>query len=278
MPSLGSNSGPQKLMLVAGLHLSLGLVLWAYTGGWSELYGYYFTHVGSAFLISFAFLELAFALRVRKAFQPGEELYRAWTAIMVGAALRLVGVFVAHGLQPDARVRDIGIFVSGPLALGCLAWGLRGVLRLYRTLGYSVRLQATDWFLVAGCAAMAVSGVIQNMISPSSGFITDVLLCLLLFQAILLKRSVSQMGGGLVAACWTAYVVAIFLTALGDLGITLVAYGFVPDALLPATWLIWYPAAASFALGPAFLSQAVYLATQSAAKRQPVSRRPKVAV
>jgi hypothetical protein len=46
--------------------------------------------------------------------------------------------------------------------------------------------------------------------------LTDPLLCALLLVAVLLRPSVSQMGGGLVAACWTSYVVAVLLTALGD--------------------------------------------------------------
>ena len=79
------------------------------------------------------------------------------------------------------------------------------------------------------------------------------------------------MGGGLVASCWNSYVVAIFLTAFGDLGITLEAYGYIPGPLLPIAWLVWYPASAAFALGPAFLSEAVALATQSDRQRYPAA-------
>jgi hypothetical protein len=262
---------PQRLLVVAALHLGLGIVLWALSGGWSELFGYYFTFLGSAFLVSFAFLELAFSRRVQRGFRPGEELHRAWTLIMIGAGFRLVGVFMAHALQPSEQLRNIGLFISGPLQLSTLVWGLAIVLGQYRRLGYIVRLHWMDWFLLAACMAMAISGVVQNLITPSSGFLTDTLLYVLLCQALLLKRSVSQMGGGLVAACWTSYVFAIFLTALGDLGITLSAYGYIPEPLLPIGWLIWYPAAAAFALGPAFLSEAVFLATQSERQRYPAA-------
>jgi hypothetical protein len=43
--------------------------------------------------------------------------------------------------------------------------------------------------------------------------------------------------------------------------VALMAYGYVPTQLAPVTWLIWYPAAAAYALGPAFLSEAVSIAT-----------------
>jgi hypothetical protein len=266
---------PERLMLVAGLHLGLGIVLWCLSGGWSEAFGLYFRYLGSSFLVIFAFLELVLSRSVRSAFQPGEDLYRAWTLITIGAGLRLTGVFVAHGLQPEPRIRDIALFISGPLQLVTLVWGLTIVLRLYRRLGYVVRITRTDWALLIGCVAMAANGIVQNVITPSSGFLTDTLLFVLLFQAILLRRSASQMGGGLVAACWTAYVYAIFLTAVGDLGITLSAYGYVPQAWMPATWLVWYPAAAAFALGPAYLSEAVFLAMQSEAQRYPAACKSK---
>jgi hypothetical protein len=35
------------------------------------------------------------------------------------------------------------------------------------------------------------------------------------------------------------------------------AYSVVPEPWLPITWLIWYLAAAAYAMGPAFLSEAV---------------------
>jgi hypothetical protein len=262
---------PQKLALISALHLGLGLVLWALSGGWSEVFGYYFTYAGGAYLVSFAFLEFAFARRVRRAFQTGEDLHRAWTLIMVGAACRWVGVILAHAMPSSEPIRNIGLFISGPVQLATLAWALTIVLRLYRRLGYSMRFSSLDWLQLIVCSALAVSGVIQNLITPSSGFFTDILLCVLLFQAIVLKRSVSQMGGGLVAACWTSYVWAVFLTALGDLGITIVAYNAVPVEFFPATWLIWYPAAAAWALGPAFLSEAVVLANESACQRYPAA-------
>ena len=268
---LQNAAAPQRLVLVAVLHMALGVALWVISGGWSELFGYYFRYLGSAFLVSFAFVELACANRVRRAFQPGEDLHRAWTLITIGAGFRLTGVSIAHALQPEEQVRNIALFISGPLQLATLVWGLAVVLRVYRRLGYSVRLKFLDWLLLTGCLAMAVVGVTQNFIRPSSGFLTDTLLYVLLCQALLLKRSVSQMGGGLVAACWNSYVVAIFLTALGDLGIALSAYGLIPKPLLPIGWLIWYPAAAAFALAPAFLSEAVHLATRSEHQRYPAA-------
>ena len=181
MPSFLNNaSTPQRLLLIASLHVSLGLILWAASGGWSEALGFYFTYLGTAFLVSFAFLESVFSRRVQRAFQSGEELHQAWTLITIGACFRLIGVFIAHALQSSEQVRNIGLFISGPLQLATLVWGLAIVLRVYRRLGYSVRLKFVDFLLLAGCLAMTISGVAQNLITPSSGFLTDSLLYVLL--------------------------------------------------------------------------------------------------
>jgi hypothetical protein len=253
---------PRRLILVALLHVGLGLFAWGLaSASFPDLMAIYFRYLGPAFLLSFAFLEWELARRVRRAFEPGEEMYHAWTLIMIAAGLRCIGMLLAHVIDTRPAIRTMAHVISGPVQMVFLSWGLGIVLRVYRQLGYSFRLNTRDQLLVAISVASAICGIVQNIITPSYGLFTDAMLACLLLQAIVLRRSVAQMGGGLVGACWTSYVVGIFLTALGDVGITIAAYGVIPREWLPITWLIWYPAAAAYAIGPAYLAEAVAVAT-----------------
>ena len=173
---------------------------------------------------------------------PGEDMYHAWTLIMLSAGLRVTGMLLAHVIDTRPALRMMAHIISGPVQMVFLSWGLGIVLRVYRRLGYSFRLNTRDRLLVAIAVASAICGIVQNIITPSFGVFTDAMLACLLLQAIVLRRSVAQMGGGFVGACSTCYVLAIFLTALGDVGITIAAYGVIPREWLPVTWLIWYPA------------------------------------
>ena len=96
----------------------------------------------------------------------------------------------------DLELTGLTRTLTGPLQMIFLACGLGIVLRQYMRLGYSFRLKAFDWLLVAVLVGSAVGGIAQNIITRSSGLLTDPLLCCLLLQAIVLRRSIAQMGGG----------------------------------------------------------------------------------
>jgi hypothetical protein len=84
----------------------------------------------------------------------------------------------------------------------------------------------------------------------------------LLLEAILIYRSASNMGWGLIPRCWVAFTAAIFLTSLGDMGLWAWAKGYLPQALVVMSWHVWFAAGACFALGPAYQLQAILQATR----------------
>ena len=49
--------------------------------------------------------------------------------------------------------------------------------------------------------------------------------------------------------------IGVFLTAIGDAGIWAAAYGYLPYPWSAAVWFVWLPAAAAFALAPAYRSK-----------------------
>jgi hypothetical protein len=80
---------------------------------------------------------------------------------------------------------------------------------------------------------------------------------MLLFEAILLRRSPLHIDGGLVGRTWGAYPVAILLTCVGDLWISTAGAG-------SATWhsfylgsCLWALVSLACALGPAYQVEAI---------------------
>ena len=88
----------------------------------------------------------------------------------------------------------------------------------------------------------------------------DMLLAVLLLEAILLFRTAADMGKGYIAWAWGAFAVAIFLTVLESIGQWLTAYGYLPYPENAVTWYVWYVWAAAFALGPAYQVDAIRVA------------------
>ena len=86
---------------------------------------------------------------------------------------------------------------------------------------------------------------------------SDPLLCILLFQAILIRRSTATMGLGLISRCWLCFTAAIFLTSLGDIGLWAWSKGFLSHGFEAISWHIWFLAAAAYAMGPAYQLQAM---------------------
>jgi hypothetical protein len=93
--------------------------------------------------------------------------------------------------------------------------------------------------------------MVYEMISWTS----DPLLIVLLLEAICVGL-VLDMGWGLIARCWGAFVDAIVFTALGNVWIWATWTGLVPRPVDAIGWFIWFPAAAAFALGPAYQVEA----------------------
>jgi hypothetical protein len=88
---LGCGAVPQRLALIATLHLGLGFFASLAAQGHPGLMTYYFQYLGPAYLLSFSFLEWALTRRVRRTFQRREPMRDAWTMIMARAGASIYG-------------------------------------------------------------------------------------------------------------------------------------------------------------------------------------------
>lgn len=202
----------------------------------------------------------------------------AWRLISISSACRLAGLTLAHiyavptGLNPYSWIdpafltaaaapsRRLGLSVSGPIHMMFLAAALWQVLFVYRQVGLAAKLNWMDRILILavlgftfwqGCD-LFVHGSPPLTVGNALNWLTDPLLSLLLIEAILLRRSVLRMQGGMVSRCWGAYAKAIFVTSLGSMGMWAASYQYIPWPLTSLTWYIWFFASAAFAMAPAY--------------------------
>jgi hypothetical protein len=148
-----------------------------------------------------------------------------------------------------------------------LAAGLLLVWRAYGRAGVRARLEYYHWAAVAVSGAFAAYELYLVALAVGTGkhmtlfgaldLMNDPLLCVLLLEAILIRRSVFRMGRGLIARCWGSFVMGILLTSLGNLGIFATNYGYLPWPYAGLSWYVWFPACAAFALGPVYQAEAV---------------------
>jgi hypothetical protein len=250
---------------------------------------YYFQYVGALFLVGVGAVDAALCWAAFRRFSVGEPLRVAWLVIALASAHRLAGLIFSEILSarsllnpgllfasswdPNLAVtfRQFGLFVSGPVHLALLAIGLFVVVNQYRRLGLLARLRITDYLLLAcvliftGIEFYRIAAMLMKSGAPDDIFMvlnwaSDPLLCILLLEAVLLRRAVTDMGWGLIAKCWGSLVTAVFVTALGDMGLWVTGYGYLHWPLNSLTWFIWYPASAAFALAPAYQLIAMDLA------------------
>jgi hypothetical protein len=212
---------------------------------------------------------------------------KAWNLIVISAGCDLAGALLVQVLSAQtalnpftyaswwsssdsAFLRDYGSVIGGPLRFAFLAGGLFQALRSYRKSGFLERPAVIDWALLAVTGTYVVrefAGVIfaiQHGKHPGPAEVlrwpTDPLLWLLLAEGLLLYRSVRQMGPGWIGRCWKAFSVGVGLIVLGDLAIWATAYGYLPWPWSSLGWYVWLPAAAAFAMAPAFQLEAVHRA------------------
>jgi hypothetical protein len=255
---------------------------WQFTGNaaWIEV----FFKVPSALLqVLLAATQLWFTLAVCHEFSAGEPMLAAWRLIAASAFCDLAGTFDVQVLGAEtilnplthmelwskamgASIVAAGKVLQGPLRFALLAAGLFSVLRLYRESGFLGRLRMTDWALVGAFAAYCGREAFDMMRflpdhAPAWGMASlwpvDPLLCLLLAEALLLHRSVQRTGMGLIGRCWRTFSVGIFLVLMGDVLLWAKDYGHLPWPWSSLSWYVWAPAAAAFALAPAYQLEAI---------------------
>ncbi len=283
------------LLLVAGVG---AFQAWWYTGNpfWIRAYFYY---PGALFFLGCSSLGGWFAYRCWCEFAPGDLLRPAWFLITLSAVCQVAGglasqvfshqshlnpLFYLPVGQREAAVSlalDLGR-IFGPLYMVFLGWGLLYVVRTCRGHGVLGRLHVVDYLQLAVVVLFTTyslssiaSSVVTSQNWPSIatviGWTSDPLLCVLLFEAILIRRSTANMGWGLISRCWLAFTVAVFLTSVGDIGLWMAGKHALPYALEVSSWYVWFIASAAYALGPVYQLQAIRCATSSYGETTPAT-------
>ncbi len=274
--STGRNVLPFLILPLTGLQLAAGLVLWTswQMGGAIHPLLLFFTYAGQGFLLLSAAAEAFLAGSIAHHFEPDEPMSRGWLLLMAAGAARFVGTLIAHTLprwrdvSHSQFLTDFGLLLGGPVQLALLVAGLGVALGLHKRLGLLGKLTARDWLILGAGAGFAVHQVTEWQIwNPARRdelsllamlrWAEDPLLVALLAEALLLARTARQLGSGLLASCWRSYAWAGFLTAFGDLCLWAVSMGYLTWPANSLTWFIWFPAAAAFALAPAWQYAAV---------------------
>ncbi len=294
---------PQLIWLGTGLHLFIALLsylTWMATGNelWITLF---FRYQGSLFFLLSGGIGLWLSLAVWRQFSPGDAMKPAWLLIFLSFVCHFSGDLLTHLLSVNSSLnprlyltggwneqsawalKEWGQVIGGPGAMVLLAGGLMLVLRVYRRLGLLARLAAFDYALLGAVAAYTMRFIYDLLrwqaestatvtILKAISWLSDPLLSLLLFEAILIRRSVIRMGSGLISRCWGAFTAGIFLTSVGDMGLWAAAQGYLKWPLSSITWYIWFLASAAYALGPAYQAQALSRASKEVARFAPEKR------
>jgi len=266
----------QLILVAACCFVALGVTaaaVWVVTGDPSWVGGFV-RLPGTLAAVGLASIELWCSLRVIREFAPGEALRPAWMLIASSAVCNLASALLSEGLgeRPQANLlANLGLTLGGTFRFALLAAGLYYALKVYRQSGFLERLRVFDWLLLAipagyvlrntGELAMAARLGRRPEIWAALRWLVDPLLCLLLWQSLLLFRSVRKMGPGWISRCWGSYSTGIFLTSLGNIGLWAAGNGYLPRQVLSLTWYAWLPAAAAFALAPAYQLEAIRDAT-----------------
>ena len=272
---------------VAGLQLVFvlaALTVWRATGQ-ADSAARLFRLQGSVFLTAFALMEYLLSLICWRLFDKGDLLRTAWLLIAIASGSRVAGLVVANfvirfkpvvmlpgesgiSAAQAAVIRELGLTISSPLTAALLGAGLFVVLRLYRKVGL---LRRPNWgdavpLAIVGLflASQTWAGVRRLMAVKSAeplltgtGWIIAPLVGLLLLEAVLLNRAVRSMEGGLIGSCWGAYVSAILLTAIGDIGVWAMSSSYAQPQYSYLNTLVWFMASIAYALGPAHQIEAV---------------------
>ncbi|HEY2017946.1 MAG TPA: hypothetical protein VGH38_30790 [Bryobacteraceae bacterium] len=274
-------------MGVTAAYLGFGLLAfvgWRLTGN-GKWFEEFFRLPGALLLVSLAMVELLFSLQVTREFSPNQALHKAWYLIAFSAGCSLVSALsvqvfsVKSVLNPLTHfdwwsnsmglfIRQFGLVIGGTCRFALLAAGLFWVLRVYRQSGFLARLSAVDWGLLALLGAyivrefyevvVAIKGGTRFSAGVILGWPVDPLLWLLLAEALMLHKSVRQMGEGWIGRCWKSFSVAIFLVALGDATMWAGNWGYLRWPWSALEWLVWIPAAGAFALAPTYQLEAIH--------------------
>lgn len=282
---------PRLIFLSTALLLGAGVAASAawWTTGEEFWLRSFFSYPGALFLIGCSLLQLWLSFLCWTRFSSGDLLRPAWFLITLASLSQAIGGIIHQVFGIQSYLNPLAAFPPGlrysltegalqiselfsPLYMALLACGLAYLLRACRESGILGRLKTVDVLLLGIVIVYTASFFTTIVFSPEHGgrklglhavisWSSDPLLCLLLFQAILIRRSTANMGWGLISRCWISFTAAIFLTSIGDIGLWALSKGYLPRVLQVASWYVWFLASAAYILGPAYQLQAMVLAT-----------------
>jgi hypothetical protein len=265
--------------LAATAALAVGQAVSALLKGDSGWYYRFFQNGGTQILAGFAVAGAWMCVRVWHGFEPNEPMYRAWRLISLAAGLDVLSAIFAQVVAAApgwsrAQAVDfqrLGLSLGGTLRFALLAAGLAVVLGIFRQARFLAPLRPLDWALLAAFGVYVTCEFWDLGVAMRAGrrpdlaeilhWPVDPLLGLLSAQALRLRRTIQHTGGGWIGRCWTAFGIAIFFTALGDVAIWAETRGYFPSPWSAITWYIWFPAAAAFAMAPAYQLDAMQRAS-----------------
>jgi hypothetical protein len=285
-PAVGLDriSLPRFVLLATAVFLFTGfgsLLAWLSTGK-AECATTFFTGPGTLYLLFLTGFEFSLCRIVVRQFKPGEPLRPTWFLMMVSAGCHVVSTICMQVLSVRSPVNPLsfrispamaadlyhfGVLVGGPVQMLLLAGGLGWLLHLFRQSGMPPAFRWQDVIplmiagiltylqistLVAASRAGNVPGIYDLMCASSGP-----LLIILMLQATLVRNCMSVLNGGMIARCWSSFAVAILLTALSNLGLTLNSMGMLSAAPATISRFICYLAAMAYALGPAWQIEAI---------------------
>lgn len=280
------------------IHYAIGLAAYLHfliTGSFRYL-TWYFLVLGTLFFLLTTAAEFYLAFECRSGFEADEPMRMAWTFIALSSLARFVAaalvsldhwrgapipgsassillVILPRGLA------QVGEVIGGPLSMVLLTVALSRILYVQRKFGVLRGLTRADLLLIGLIGAIMI-GEIANItrylappyqhppLTKAILWLSDPLLCFLLVQAILIRRSMISVGLGLVSQCWEMYVLAIVTTLAGDASIWAAGKGLLSERLIALSWYIWFFSAAAFASAPAYQLAAMTLPLHQGAMRK----------
>jgi hypothetical protein len=189
-------------------------------------------------------------------FRRGAPLRPAWRLIALTFAMQAMAGILAQ-LRSN-RLQQLAQFADGPIRLTLLAIAIHVALRIMRKFGFWVRPTASDWAVSAVVCLFAICRLEEILAGGQINFadcksLADLpVLCVVVFEVVLLRRSLLRMGKGPIAKCWAALVHGILLTTAVEMTLWIIPH-FSPEwppAVIGS--LTKFPIAAILALAPAY--------------------------
>jgi hypothetical protein len=286
--------------LISGSYLAVGLLavlLWGITGQdvWVREF---FRIPAKLLLLALPAVEIWMILGALREFRPGQPLRTAWQWIALAAACNLTGIMLGQVVSTQwlsdvfdpilggrlniaSIIRGAGFLLAGTVRFAFLTAALWRTLQTYRRSGLLASYKLVDWLVILAMGVYVAAEIAEVCHAIQRGkrpgiveilsWPTDPLLWVALAEALLLYRSARQMGRSMIGSTWKAIGLGVFLVSAGDFALFVVRNGYVPWPWSVFEWYIWIPAAAAFAMAPAYQATATSRAQASAFLTNPHS-------